>query len=85
MTSYDITNDKWMHEDAVSLQHEIASNKHHMKRHEERVKRMHEQNSGVRSSSISADIGHYMGIIEDLKQKIADLEKKLSEEEKNHD
>ena len=50
-----------------------------MKRHEERVKRMQEQNSGVRSSSISADIGHYMGIIEDLKQKIADLEKKLKE------
>lgn len=62
-----------------ALQHEIASNKHQMKRHEERVKRMNEQNSGVRSSSISADIGHYMGIIEDLKQKIADLEKKLKE------
>ena len=79
MTSYDITNEKWVREDAVSLQHEIATNKHHMRRHEERVKRMQEQNSGVRSSSISADIGHYMGIIEDLKQKIADLEKKLKE------
>lgn len=79
MTSYDITNDKWVREDAVSLQHEIATNKHHMRRHEERVKRMQEQNSGVRSSSISADIGHYMGIIEDLKQKIADLETKLKE------
>lgn len=79
MTSYDITNEKWVREDAVSLQHEIATNKHHMRRHEERVKRMQEQNSGVRSSSISADIGHYMGIIEDLKQKIADLETKLKE------
>ena len=62
-----------------ALQHEIATNKHHMRWHEERVKRMQEQNSGVRSSSISADIGHYMGIIEDLKQKIADLETKLKE------
>ena len=67
----------------LELQHEIASNKHHMRRNEERVKRMQEQNSGVRSSSISADIGHYMGIIEDLKQKIADLETKLREDEGN--
>lgn len=69
----------------LELIHEIASYRHHMERNMQRVKRMQEQNSGVRSSSISADIGHYMGIIEDLKQKIADLEKKLSEEEKRHD
>ena len=63
----------------LEIQHEIASLKAYAKRHEERVKRMQGQNSGVRSSSISADIGHYMGIIEDLKQKIADLETKLKE------
>ena len=80
MTSYDITNDKWMREDAVSLQHEIASLKIFARKHEERVKLMQEQNSGVRSSSISADIGHYMSIIENLKQKIADLENKLKED-----
>ena len=67
----------------LELQHEIASLKAFARRHEERVKRMQEQNSGVRSSSISADIGHYMGIIEDLKQKIADLEAKLKEDEGN--
>jgi|11_taG_2_1085331.scaffolds.fasta_scaffold07686_3 cell division septum initiation protein DivIVA len=65
------------------LRHEIASLKAFARRHEERVKRMQEQNSGVRSSSISADIGHYMGIIEDLKQKIADLETKLKEGEQD--
>lgn len=65
----------------LEIQHEIASLKAFARRHEERVKRMQEQNSGVRSSSISADIGHYMGIIEDLKQKIADLETKLKEGE----
>ena len=65
------------------LQHEIASNKHWLRRNEDRVKRMQEQNSGVRSSSISADIGHYMGIIENLKQKIADLETKLKEDGNN--
>ena len=63
----------------LEIQHEIASLKAFARKHEERVKRMQEQNSGVRSSSISADIGHYMGIIEDLKQKIADLETKLKE------
>ena len=67
----------------LELQHEIASLKAFARRHEERVKRMQEQNSGVRSSSISADIGHYMGIIEDLKQKIADLETKLKEDEQD--
>lgn len=67
----------------LEIQHEIASLKAYAKRHEGRVKRMHEQNSGVRSSSISADIGHYMGIIEDLKQKIADLEAKLKEGEQD--
>ena len=65
----------------LEIQHEIASLKAYAKRHEERVKRMQEQNSGIRSSSISADIGHYMGIIENLKQKIADLEAKLKEDE----
>ena len=64
----------------LEMQHEIASLKAFARRHEERVKRMQEQNSGVRSSSISADIGHYMGIIENLKQKIADLETKLKED-----
>ncbi len=78
MTTYDITEGRYI-VTKEELQHEIATNKHHMRRHEERVKRMQEQNSGVRSSSISADIGHYMGIIEDLKQKIADLETKLKE------
>ena len=64
----------------LEIQHEIASLKAFARRHEERVKRMQEQNSGVRSSSISADIGHYIGIIENLKQKIADLEKTLKED-----
>jgi hypothetical protein len=67
----------------LEIQHEIASLKAFTRKHEERVKRMQEQNSGVRSSSISADIGHYMGIIEDLKQKIADLEAKLKEDEQD--
>jgi hypothetical protein len=82
LTAYDITEGRYI-VTKEELQHEIASNKHWLRRNEDRVKRMHEQNSGVRSSSISADIGHYMGIIEDLKQKIADLETKLKEDKPN--
>jgi hypothetical protein len=65
--------------DEVSLQLRISTLKRVIEGNKRRIDMIQTQNSGVRSSSISADIAHYMMIIERDKDELAELEQKLKE------
>lgn len=65
--------------DEVSLQFRISTLKSMIKRNEQRINTIQTQNTGVRSGSVSADIAHYMMIVERDKAELAELEQKLKE------
>ena len=78
-TIYDITKDMWVQEDEVSLQFRIGTLKHIIERNEQRINTIQTQNTGVRSGTVSADIAHYMMIVERDKADLAEVEQKLEE------
>jgi hypothetical protein len=65
--------------DEVSLQFRISTLKRMIKRNEQRINTIQTQNTGVRSGTVSADIAHYMMIVERDKAELAEYEKKLEE------
>ena len=65
--------------DEVSLQFRISTLKRMIKRNEQRINTIQTQNTGVRSGTVSADIAHYMMIVERDKAELAEHEKKLKE------
>ena len=65
--------------DEVSLQFRISTLKHQIARNEQRINTIQTQNTGVRSGTVSADIAHYMMIVERDKAALAEVEQKLEE------
>ena len=65
--------------DEVSLQFRIGTLKDMIERNEQRINTIQTQNTGVRSGTVSADIAHYMMIVERDKAELAEVEKKLKE------
>lgn len=65
--------------DEVSLQFRISTLKRAIEGNERRINTIQTQNSGVRSGSVSADIAHYMMIVERDKAELAEVEQKLKE------
>ena len=65
--------------DEVSLQFRISTLKRMIKRNEQRINTIQTQNTGVRSGTVSADIAHYMMIVERDKAELVEYEKKLKE------
>ena len=65
--------------DEVSLQFRISTLKRMIERNEQRINTIQTQNTGVRSGTVSADIAHYMMIVERDKADLAEVEKKLEE------
>ena len=66
-------------EDEVSLQFRISTLKRMIERNEQRINTIQTQNTGVRSGTVSADIAHYMMIVERDKAELAEVEQKLEE------
>ena len=65
--------------DEVSLQFRIGTLKSMIERNEQRTNKIQTQYTGVRSGTVSADIAHYMMIVERDKADLAELEQKLEE------
>lgn len=65
--------------DKLTLEYEIGVLKQIITRQEQRINTIQTQNTGVRSGSVSADIAHYMMIVERDKAELAELEQKLKE------
>ena len=65
--------------DEVSLQFRIGTLKSMIERNEQRINTIQTQNTGVRSGTVSADIAHYMMIVERDKAELSELEEKLKE------
>lgn len=65
--------------DEVSLQFRISTLKRMIERNEQRINTIQTQNTGVRSGTVSADIAHYMMIVERDKAELAQYEQKLKE------
>ena len=65
--------------DEVSLQFRISTLKRMIERNEQRINTVQTQNTGVRSGTVSADIAHYMMIVERDKAELAEVEQKLEE------
>ena len=65
--------------DEVSLEFRIGTLKSMIERNERRIDTIQTQNTGVRSGSVSADIAHYMMIVERDKAELAEVEEKLKE------
>ena len=65
--------------DKLTLEYKIGVLKQIITRQELRIKTMHDNNRGVRNGSVSADIAHYMMIVERDKAELAELEQKLKE------
>ena len=65
--------------DEVSLQFRISTLKRAIEGNERRMNTIITQCSGVRSGSVSADIAHYMMIVERDKAELAEVEQKLKE------
>lgn len=65
--------------DEVSLQFRISTLKRMIERNEQRINTIQTQNTGVRSGTVSADIAHYMMIVERDKAELAEVEQKLEE------
>ena len=65
--------------DEVSLQFRIGTLKSMIERNEQRINTIQTQNTGVRSGTVSADIAHYMMIVERDKAELVEYEKKLKE------
>ena len=65
--------------DEVSLQFRIGTLKSMIERNEQRINTIQTQNTGVRSGTVSADIAHYMMIVERDKAELVEVEKKLEE------
>jgi hypothetical protein len=65
--------------DEVSLQFRISTLKSMIERNEQRINTIQTQNTGVRSGTVSADIAHYMMLVERDKTELAEVEEKLKE------
>ena len=65
--------------DEVSLQFRIGTLKSMIERNEQRINTIQTQNTGVRSGTVSADIAHYMMLVERDKAELAEVQKKLKE------
>ena len=65
--------------DEVSLQFRIGTLKSMIERNEQRINTIQTQNTGVRSGTVSADIAHYMILVERDKAELAEVQKKLKE------
>ena len=65
--------------DKLTLEYEIGVLKQIITRQELRIKTMHENNRGVRSGSVSADIAHHQMILQKRQDELAELEQKLKE------
>ena len=65
--------------DEVSLQFQVGQLKSLIERNERRISTIQTQNTGVRSGTVSADIAHYMMIVERDKAELVEYEKKLKE------
>jgi hypothetical protein len=65
--------------DEVSLQFRMSTLKRMIERNEQRINTIQTQNTGVRSGTVSADIAHYMMIVERDKAELAEVEQKLEE------
>jgi len=65
--------------DEVSLQFQVGQLNSLIERNERRINTIQTQNTGVRNGSVSADIAHYMMLVERYKTELAEVEKKLKE------
>ena len=65
--------------DEVSLQFQVGQLKSLIERNEQRIDTIQTQHAGVRSGSVSADIAHYMMLVERYKAELAEVEEKLKE------
>ena len=65
--------------DKLTLEYEIGVLKQIITRQELRIKTMHENNRGVRSGSVSADIAQHQMILQKRQDELAELEQKLEE------
>jgi len=65
--------------DEVSLQFQVGQLKSLIERNERRINTIQTQNTGVRNGTVSADIAHYMMLVERYKAELAEVEKKLKE------
>ena len=65
--------------DEVSLQFQVGQLKSLIERNERRINTIQTQHAGVRSGTVSADIAHYMMLVERYKTELAEVEKKLKE------
>ena len=65
--------------DEVSLQFQVGQLKSLIERNEQRINTIQTQHTGVRSGTVSADIAHYMMLVERYKAEMAEVEKKLKE------
>jgi len=65
--------------DKVTLEYEIGILKQIIERQKLRISSIHENNKGVRSGTVSADIAHHQMILQSRQEELRTLEEQLEE------
>lgn len=65
--------------DKLTLEYEIGILKQIIERQKLRISSIHENNKGVRSGAVSADIAHHQMILQSRQEELQTLEEQLEE------
>ena len=77
MTTYDITEERFVMKTADELNHDIASEERFIKKQREKMDRMRSLEAGVRSSNISTDLAMFEISIENAEARISVMQTQL--------